>query len=112
MGARKVRKQTTHIATSGSFCSLMSHWSNLFIKLLLCSHTAHILSDTNWTLYRYLALPIPHPPQKIGNYKAPGDCIRNIISSMGEINHSSYRIILFNSKIYFTGYVHLQYIVF
>lgn len=49
-----------------------------------------------------------------GNYKVPVDCIRNVISSVGEINHSFYRIILLNSKmiLYFTGYVLLQYIVF
>lgn len=42
------------------------------------------------------------------------DCIRNVISSVGETNHSSYRIILLNSKmiLYFTGYILLQYIVF
>lgn len=111
MGARMVRKQTTRIAPSGSFCSLMSHWSDLFIKLLLCSHTAQYLERHKLDSIQMIPCS-PHSPKAKGNYKAPGDGIRNVISSMGEINHSSYRIILFNSKIYFTGYVLLQYIVF
>ena len=39
-------------------------WSDLFIKLLLCSHTVHILSDINCTLYNWWCLPDPPAPRK------------------------------------------------
>lgn len=53
-------------------------------------------------------LPGSPPKNPKRNYKVPVDCYQDVISSMGEINHFSLRIILFNSKIYFTGYVLLQ----